>query len=83
MLLVGVLFQLSLLYFIVLGALVAYLSVRLVQNRNILFRSSNVDLEPLLKLGEVFAKDFVIIALVHTTNLMVNGFLNYQQIILV
>jgi 4-hydroxybenzoate polyprenyltransferase len=83
MVLVGILFQLSLLYFMVLGALVAYLSVRLVQNWKIIFKNSNGDMEPLLKLGEVFAKDFVIIALVHTTNLMINGFLNYQQIILV
>ena len=83
MVLVGVLFHLGLLYFLVLGTSVAYLSLRLVQNRDSLFRRSNVNLEPLLKLGEVFAKDFVIIALVHTANLMVNGFLTYQQIILV
>jgi 4-hydroxybenzoate polyprenyltransferase len=82
MVLVGILFQLSLLYFIVLGTLIAYLSFRLIQHRNTLFRSSNVELDSLLKLGEAFAKDFVIIALVHTANLMINGFLNYQQIVL-
>jgi 4-hydroxybenzoate polyprenyltransferase len=83
MVLVGILFQLSLLYFVVLGTLIAYLSFRLIQHRNTLFRSSNAELDPLLKLGEAFAKDFVIIALVHTANLMLNGFLNYQQIILI
>ncbi len=82
MVLVGILFQLSLLYFVVLGALIAFLSLRLVQHRNALFRSSNTELDTLLRLGNSFAKDFVIIALVHTANLMINGFLNYQQIIL-
>jgi len=82
MVLVGILFQLSLLYFIVLGTLIAFLSFRLIQHRNTLFRSSNVELDSLLTLGEAFAKDFVIIALVHTANLMINGFLNYQQILL-
>ena len=33
-------------------------------------------------LGEMFAKDFVIIALVHTTNLMLSGYLTYQQVFL-
>jgi 4-hydroxybenzoate polyprenyltransferase len=83
MVLVGILFQLSILYFIVLGALIAFLSFRLIQHRNTLFRSSNVEQSTLLKLGESFAKDFVIIALVHTANLMINGFLNYQQFILI
>jgi len=82
MVLVGILFQLSLLYFIVLGTLIAFLSFRLIQHRNTLFRSSNVELDSLLTLGEAFAKDFEIIALVHTANLMINGFLNYQQILL-
>ncbi|MCW4034135.1 MAG: UbiA family prenyltransferase, partial [Candidatus Bathyarchaeota archaeon] len=79
MVLVGSLFELSLLYFAVLGGLIAYLSVRLVQNRQVLFGGSNTDSESMLKLGEMFAKDFVIIALVHTTNLMLNGYLTHQQ----
>ena len=83
MVLVGVLFNLSLLYFMVLGALIAFLSLRLVQHRNALFRSQNTELDTLLALGNSFAKDFVLIALVHTANLMINGFLNYQQIVLV
>jgi len=83
MVLVGILFHLSLLYFVILGTLIAFLSFRLIQHRNILFRSSNVEPDSLLKLGTVFARDFVIIALVHTANLMINGLLIYQQTILV
>jgi 4-hydroxybenzoate polyprenyltransferase len=82
MVLVGILFHLSVLYFLVLGALIAFLSFRLIKHRNSLFRSSNTEQDTLLKLGNSFAKDFVIIALVQTANLMINGFLNYQQIIL-
>jgi len=83
MVLVGILFHLNLLYFLVLGTLIAFLSFRLIQHRNTLFRSSKVELHSLLTLGEGFARDFVVIALVQTANLMINGFLNYQQVILV
>ncbi len=82
MVLVGILFHLSLLYFVILGTLIAFLSFRLIQHRNTLFRSSNVEPDSLLKLGTVFARDFVIIALVHTANLMINGLLIYQQTVL-
>ena len=82
MILVGVLFQLTLLYFVVLTALIAYLSIRLIQNRQVLFGGAKADTKTMLKLGEVFAQDFVIIALVHTTNLMVSGYLTYQQVFL-
>ena len=81
MVLVGILFHLNLLYFIVLGVLIAFMSLRLIQHRNALFRSNNIELDALLQLGEAFAKDFVLIALVQTANLMINGFLNYQQIL--
>jgi 4-hydroxybenzoate polyprenyltransferase len=81
MVLVGILFHLSLLYFMVLGVLIAFLSLRLIQHRNALFRSKNIELDSLLKLGEAFAKDFVLIALVQTASLMINGFLIYQQIL--
>ncbi|MBA7473068.1 hypothetical protein ES707_08402 [subsurface metagenome] len=83
MILVGVLFNLTLLYFVVLTALIAYLSIRLIQNRQVLFGGANADTKTMLKLGEVFAQDFVIIALVHTTNLMVSGYLTYQQVFLI
>ena len=83
MVLVGILFNLSLLYFVILGTLIAFLSFRLIQHRNTLFRNSNTEQDALLKLGPVFARDFVIIALVHTANLMINGLLIYQQVVLV
>ncbi len=82
MILVGVLFHLTLIYFIVLATLIAYISIRLIQNRHLLFGNSNADTESMLKLGEAFAQDFVIIALVHTTNLMLSGYLTYQQVLL-
>ena len=66
---------------IFVGVLIAFLSLRLIQHRNALFRSKNIELDALLQLGEAFAKDFVLIALVQTANLMINGFLNYQQIL--
>jgi hypothetical protein len=81
MVMVGILFNLSLLYFVILGTLIAFLSFRLIQHRNTLFRNSNEN--TLLNLGPVFARDFVIIALVHTANLMINGLLIYQQTVLV
>jgi 4-hydroxybenzoate polyprenyltransferase len=77
MLLVGVLFNLNLLYFLVLAALVVFISLRLIQNRSELFGRSKIDNESMLRLGEVFAKDFVIVALLHTTNLMLSGYLTY------
>ena len=83
MILVGVLFNLSPLYFVVLSGLITYLSIRLIQNRHVLVGGTQNDTESMLKLGEAFAKDFVIIALVHTTNLMINGYLIYNQVFLI
>ena len=77
MLLVGILFHLNLIYFIVLGTLTFYISLRLVQNRFVLFGRSKINTESMLRLGDIFAKDFVIVALVHTTNLMLSGYLTY------
>ena len=79
MIIVGVLFQLNAIYFVVLGALITYISIRLIQNRKII--TGKAKQETLLKLGEAFAKDFVIIALVHTTNLMLSGYLTYQLVL--
>jgi len=83
MILVGILFHLTLLYFIILSALIVYISIRLIQNRSLLVRGSNATTESMLKLGEAFAQDFVIIALVHTTNLMISGYLTSQQVFLI
>ena len=83
MILVGILFQLNLFYFLVLTALVGYISLRLFQNRHVIFGGAKADTESMFKLGELFAKDFVIIALVHTTNLMLSGYLTYQKVFLI
>ncbi|MBE0520061.1 UbiA prenyltransferase family protein [Candidatus Bathyarchaeota archaeon] len=82
MVLVGILFHLNLLYYLILSALVAYMSLRLIQKRSTLFGNSGGNTEPLLKLGEIFAKDFVIIAIIQTTNLMLSGYLKHQPIFL-
>lgn len=81
MLLVGVLFQLNIVYFAILGTLITFISIRLIQNRQIITGKPNQ--EALLKVGESFAKDFVIVALVHTTNLMLSGYLTYQMVAIV
>jgi len=82
MILVGTLFQLNLLYFFVLTTLAVYISLRLLQNRNVLFGGCKDYTESMFKLGEIFAKDFVIMAIVQTTNLMLSGYLKYQQVFL-
>lgn len=75
MIVVGVLFQLNTVYFVILSALITYISIRLIQNRHII--TGKPEHETLLAAGKGFAKDFVIVALVHTTNLMVSGYLTY------
>ena len=80
MILVGILFQLTLLYFVILAALISYLSVRIIKSRQVLFGGLNTDLESMLKLGEMFAADFVLVALVFTINMMLSGYLTYQQL---
>ena len=76
--LVGILFRLNLLYFLVFTALVAYMSLRLIQNRSVLFGDLGDNTEPILKLGEIFAKDFAIIAIIQMTNLMLSSYLKYH-----
>ena len=80
MILVGILFQLTLIYFVILAALISYLSVRIIKSRQVLFGGLNTDLESMLKLGEMFAADFVLVALVFTINMMLSGYLTYQQL---
>jgi len=78
MILVGILFRLNLLYFLVFTALVAYMSLRLIQKRSVLFGKMGDNTETMLELGEIFAKDFVIIAIIQMTNLMLSSYLKYQ-----
>ena len=75
MVLVGILFQLNTLYYLVFSALVTYMSLRLIQKRSVLFGKSRNDKESVRKLGETLAKDFVIIAILQTTNLMLSSYL--------
>ena len=83
MILVGLLFNLNPIYFAILSILIIFISLRLIQNRKLLFKNKNLDQETILKLGEKFSKDFVITALIHTTNLMISGYITYHQILLI
>lgn len=73
--LVGILLRLNTLYYLVFSALVAYMSLRLIQKRSVLFGKSRNNKESMHKLGETLAKDFVIIAIIQTTNLMLSSYL--------
>ncbi|MDG6223000.1 MAG: UbiA family prenyltransferase [Candidatus Bathyarchaeota archaeon] len=81
MIIVGILFQLNTIYFAILAALITFISIRLIQSRQII--TGKPKQETMLKAGESFARDFVIVALVHTTNLMISGYLTFQPIITV
>ena len=73
MILVGVLFQLPLIYYATLTALAIFITMRLIQKRHTLFKEDKADTTKLFKLGEVLAKDFVIIAIVFTLSLMLSS----------
>lgn len=73
MVLVGTLFQLGWTYYLTLTALSAFVTLRLIQKRNTLLKE--VEKEQLFKLGEVLAKDFVLIAIVFTLSLMLSSLL--------
>jgi hypothetical protein len=49
---------------------------RLISKREYLGSCSDAS-AAILEIGEVFAKDFVLLAVVQTSNLMVNGLLQY------
>jgi len=72
MILVGALFQLGWTYYLTLAALSAFVSLRVYQKRTLLKEG---DSKQLFKLGEVLAKDFVIIAIVFTLSLMLSSLL--------
>jgi 4-hydroxybenzoate polyprenyltransferase len=75
MVLVGLLFQLGWVYYVSLLGLATFLSLRIAQKRTTLFRHDKRDQKKLHKLGEILAKDFVIIAIVFTLSLMVSSLL--------
>ncbi len=77
MALVGVMFQLNILYYLVLFTLAAYLSIHVTLRRSLLLPSPTND-DAIDGLGQTLAKDFVIIAIVQTTNLMLSAYLKFQ-----
>jgi len=80
MVLVGVLFQLSLIYYITLATLASFITLRLIQKRQTLFKEDKADTKKLFKLGEVLANDFVIVAIVFTLSLMLSSLLKINPI---
>jgi 4-hydroxybenzoate polyprenyltransferase len=80
MVLVGTLFQLGWLYYVVLSALATFVSLRLYQKRLTLFADDKADPKKLFDLGEVLAKDFVVIAIVFTLSLMLSSLLKINPI---
>jgi 4-hydroxybenzoate polyprenyltransferase len=80
MVLVGLLFQLPLVYYAALTALASFITLRLIQKRTTLFKEDKADTKKLFKLGEVLAKDFVIVAIVFTLNLMLSSLLKISPI---
>jgi 4-hydroxybenzoate polyprenyltransferase len=77
MALVGVMFQLNILYYLVLYSLAVYLSIRVILKRSLLLSSPTND-DAIDGLGQALAKVFAIIAIVQTTNLMLSAFLKVQ-----
>jgi len=71
MLLVGVLFNLNILFYVVLLGLTLFVSFRLFKNRSIIFNGS---VPELLALGDILAGDFVVVAIVQTISLMLCGY---------
>jgi 4-hydroxybenzoate polyprenyltransferase len=80
MVLVGVLFQLSLIYYGTLVTLASFITLRLIQKRQTLFKKDKADTQKLFKLGKVLAKDFVIVAIVFTLSLMLSSLLKINPI---
>ena len=80
MILVGVLFQLPLIYYAALATLACFITFRLIQKRQTLFKEDKAEPKKLFKLGEVLAKDFVIIAIMFTLSLMLSSLLKINPI---
>jgi 4-hydroxybenzoate polyprenyltransferase len=77
MVIVGVLFQLGWIYYSILAGLAAFISLRLLQKRQTLFKDHKTGVTKLHRLGEVLAKDFVII--VFTLSLMISSLLKINS----
>jgi 4-hydroxybenzoate polyprenyltransferase len=72
---VGLLFQLGWTYYASLLGLALFISLRIVQKRVTLFTNRTGDATKLHKLGEVLARDFVLVAIVFTLSLMLSSLL--------
>jgi len=81
MVLVGVLFELGWFYYVALSMLVTFVSLRILQNSAVLFKDKKADTGKLFRLGEVLAKDFVIVAIVFMFSLMVSSLLRISPTI--
>jgi 4-hydroxybenzoate polyprenyltransferase len=79
MVIVGVLFQLPLIYYIALMGLASFITLRLVQKRRTVF-SGGADTAKLLRTGTLLARDFVIVAVVFTLALMLSSILKITPI---
>ncbi len=78
---VGSLFQLGWTYYVSLAALTTFVSLRVAQKRNTLFKPETGDLKKLQRMGEILAKDFVIVAIVFTLSLMMSSLLKINPIL--
>lgn len=72
MVLIGLMFKLGAVYYGILAVLVAFVSFHILQSRRILLGEET---ETTYKLSSKLARDFVIMAVVHTTNLMLSSYL--------
>ena len=72
MVLIGLMFKLGAVYYSILAVLVAFMSLHILQNTSILFGEET---ETMHNLSSKLARDFVIIAVVHTSNLMLSSYL--------
>ncbi|MCW4005349.1 MAG: UbiA family prenyltransferase [Candidatus Bathyarchaeota archaeon] len=76
---VGMLFELGWTYYGALSGLATFLTIRLLQQRHALTKSSKDDTK-LHKLGETLSKDFVIVAIAFTLSLMLCSLLKINPI---
>nr|ACD50072.1 bacteriochlorophyll/chlorophyll synthetase [uncultured crenarchaeote MCG] len=81
MVLVGVFFELPLLYYVALSVLAVFISLRLIQKRQILLSAIEVDSKHLFGLGETLARDFVVIAIMFTLTLMLSSLLKIPNVL--
>ncbi len=82
MVFVGFLFHLGWIYYSTLLGLATFVSFRVVQKRSTLFKTESRDLQKLQRIGEVLAKDFVVVAIVFTLSLMISSLLKISPILI-